>query len=182
MMLKYAGVDVDAQTIQFVNMRDKDAETIISEAGCFSCCAECNNMTYLESDPDWPSWYPVIDDSRCTNCGQCADFCLFGVYETIDEVVTVVNPDHCKNNCPACARICPETAIVFPKYPEGAISGSDDIDELAEQKRQQEDIQKILGSDINKSLQERKLKRQSIIKQGVMEKAIQEREQALKNK
>jgi len=25
-------------------------------------------------------WYPVIDYSRCTNCMECIDFCLFGVY------------------------------------------------------------------------------------------------------
>ena len=25
-------------------------------------------------------WYPVIDYSRCTNCLECIDFCLFGVY------------------------------------------------------------------------------------------------------
>ena len=25
-------------------------------------------------------WYPVIDYSRCTNCMECLDFCLFGVY------------------------------------------------------------------------------------------------------
>src|SRR5262249_29358330 len=24
-------------------------------------------------------WYPVIDYSRCTNCMECLDFCLFGV-------------------------------------------------------------------------------------------------------
>ena len=25
-------------------------------------------------------WYPVIDYDRCTNCMECIDFCLFGVY------------------------------------------------------------------------------------------------------
>src|SRR5262245_39719349 len=25
-------------------------------------------------------WYPVIDYNRCTNCLECIDFCLFGVY------------------------------------------------------------------------------------------------------
>ena len=25
-------------------------------------------------------WYPVIDYGRCTNCLECLDFCLFGVY------------------------------------------------------------------------------------------------------
>ena len=32
------------------------------------------------TDLDVPAWFPVIDDSRCTFCGKCARFCLFGVY------------------------------------------------------------------------------------------------------
>ncbi|MEX2185814.1 MAG: ferredoxin family protein, partial [Pirellulales bacterium] len=32
------------------------------------------------ADPAARRWYPVIDYSRCTNCMECIDFCLFGVY------------------------------------------------------------------------------------------------------
>ena len=60
-------------------------------------------------------WHPVIDYSRCAGCGQCMQFCLFDVYELDKEgTVTTVNPDNCKPGCPACARICPEGAIMFP--------------------------------------------------------------------
>jgi ferredoxin len=94
----------------------------------------------------------------------------------------VVNPSGCKNNCPACARICPETAIVFPKYKQGgAISGSDSIDEAAEQQRQGQDLKTILGGDIYKALEQRKAKRQSILKADAMQKALDEREKAKKN-
>jgi len=127
----------------------------------------------------WPSWYPVIDYSRCTSCGQCADFCLFGVYGKTGGRVKVINPDACKNNCPACARICPATAIVFPKYRQGgAIGGSDEIDEKEEQQRQTHDIEEFLGNDIYHALQRRKMKRQSIIREEAMKKAISERERA----
>ena len=34
-------------------------------------------------------WYPVIDFSRCTNCMECIDFCLFGVYG-IDGTETIL--------------------------------------------------------------------------------------------
>ena len=34
-------------------------------------------------------WYPVIDYSRCTNCMECIDFCLFGVYG-VDKVETIL--------------------------------------------------------------------------------------------
>lgn len=70
-------------------------------------------------------WYPVIDYSRCTNCLECIDFCLFGVYG-IDghERILVENQDNCKKGCPACSRVCPEQAIMFPDYKTPAIAGA----------------------------------------------------------
>ncbi|HEY5314534.1 MAG TPA: ferredoxin family protein [Pirellulales bacterium] len=70
-------------------------------------------------------WYPVIDYSRCTNCLECIDFCLFGVYG-IDRVDTILveQPDNCRKGCPACSRVCPESAIIFPQHKTPAIAGS----------------------------------------------------------
>src|SRR5437773_6928966 len=70
-------------------------------------------------------WYPVIDYSRCTNCMECIDFCLFGVYgvDTSDRIL-VENQDNCKKGCPACSRVCPEHAIMFPDYKTPAIAGA----------------------------------------------------------
>lgn len=69
-------------------------------------------------------WYPVIDFSRCTNCMECIDFCLFGVYG-IDQSETIVveQPDNCRKGCPACSRVCPENAIMFPRHKTPAIAG-----------------------------------------------------------
>ena len=70
-------------------------------------------------------WYPVIDYSRCTNCMECIDFCLFGVYgvDGLDRI-NVENQDNCKRGCPACSRVCPEHAIMFPDYKTPAIAGA----------------------------------------------------------
>jgi Pyruvate/2-oxoacid:ferredoxin oxidoreductase delta subunit len=70
-------------------------------------------------------WYPVIDYSRCTNCMECLDFCLFGVYgvDKLDRLL-VENQDNCKRGCPACSRVCPEHAIMFPDYKTPAIAGA----------------------------------------------------------
>jgi NAD-dependent dihydropyrimidine dehydrogenase PreA subunit len=70
-------------------------------------------------------WYPVIDYSRCTNCMECLDFCLFGVYGVdVMERLVVENQDNCKRGCPACSRVCPEHAIMFPDYKTPAIAGA----------------------------------------------------------
>ncbi len=70
-------------------------------------------------------WYPVIDFSRCTNCMECIDFCLFGVYGVDgQETILVEQPDNCRKGCPACSRVCPENAIIFPQHKSPAIAGA----------------------------------------------------------
>lgn len=73
-------------------------------------------------------WYPVIDYSRCTNCMECIDFCLFGVYGVDQqELILVEEQDSCKKGCPACSRVCPENAILFPGHKTPAIAGADGV-------------------------------------------------------
>ena len=71
-------------------------------------------------------WYPVIDYSRCTNCMECIDFCLFGVYgvDHADRIL-VEEQDNCKKGCPACSRVCPVNAIIFPEHKTPGIAGAD---------------------------------------------------------
>jgi len=78
-------------------------------------------------ESDGRRWYPVIDYSRCTNCMECIDFCLFGVYG-VDRIDTILveQPDNCRKGCPACSRVCPENAIMFPQHKTPAIAGSAD--------------------------------------------------------
>ncbi len=73
---------------------------------------------------DWIAWYPVIDKNRCNDCGKCIDFCLFGVYSRENKNVVVAQPAECKTNCPACSRVCPQQAIIFPKHDEEPFNGA----------------------------------------------------------
>ncbi len=88
-------------------------------------------------------WYPVIDYSRCTNCMECIDFCLFGVYgvDQLDRIL-VEEQDNCKKGCPACSRVCPENAIIFPHHKTPAIAGADgDVGGI------KIDLSKLFGGD-----------------------------------
>ncbi|MHC4181151.1 MAG: ATP-binding protein [Planctomycetota bacterium] len=69
-------------------------------------------------------WYPVVDYGRCGNCLECLNFCLFGVFG-LDESgqLLVEQPDACRDGCPACSRVCPSHAIMFPQHNNPVIAG-----------------------------------------------------------
>jgi Pyruvate/2-oxoacid:ferredoxin oxidoreductase delta subunit len=83
-------------------------------------------LTVRRTDDEGDRWYPVLDKSRCVECQHCFQFCLFGVYDLDAEGhVRVTSPDNCKPGCPACARICQQSAVMFPLYhKDAAISGA----------------------------------------------------------
>lgn len=99
-------------------------------------------------------WYPVIDYSRCTNCMECIDFCLFGVYgvDQLDRIL-VEEQDNCKKGCPACSRVCPENAIIFPQHKTAAIAGA-----LGEVGGLKIDLSQLFGGDTGESALEMAVK------------------------
>jgi NAD-dependent dihydropyrimidine dehydrogenase PreA subunit len=97
-------------------------------------------------------WYPVVDHDRCGNCMECLNFCLFGVYSlNEDGKVAVEQPDSCRDGCPACARVCPAGAIMFPQHDSPAIAGGSTGMETAAPI----DVNALLGGIKNLSAAER---------------------------
>lgn len=129
----------------------------------------------------WKPWFPVIDYDRCTNCMQCLSFCLFDVYGVDDEKqIQVQNNDNCKTNCPACSRVCPEVAIMFPKYKTGPINGEPVKQADVERESMKVDITALLGGDIYSSLRTRSEKAKSrFSKERSPDKALDERKRCL---
>jgi len=130
---------------------------------------------------DWKPWFPVIDYDRCTNCMQCLSFCLFGVYGVDEQQrIQVQNNDNCKTNCPACSRVCPEAAIMFPKYKAGPINGDMVSDADLQREKMKIDISALLGGDVYAMLRERSEKAKSrFSKERDADKALQERQKCL---
>jgi NAD-dependent dihydropyrimidine dehydrogenase PreA subunit len=130
----------------------------------------------------WKPWFPVIDFDRCTNCMQCLSFCLFDVYGTsADGEIQVQNNDNCKTDCPACSRVCPEVAILFPKYQNGPINGDEIQQQDIQREKMKVDISSLLGGDIYSVLRERRAKSKSrFAKERDEDKALKERLRCLK--
>ncbi|MCB1063144.1 MAG: ferredoxin family protein [Verrucomicrobiae bacterium] len=129
----------------------------------------------------WKPWFPVIDYDRCTNCMQCLSFCLFDVYSVDDnQKIQVKNQDNCKTNCPACSRVCPEVAIMFPKYAAGPING-DVVNQVdLEREKMKVDISSLLGGDIYSRLRDRSEAAKSrFSKERSPDKALDERKRCL---
>ncbi|HLH54926.1 MAG TPA: ferredoxin family protein [Verrucomicrobiae bacterium] len=134
------------------------------------------------ADPaQWKPWFPVIDYDRCTNCMQCLSFCLFGVYGVdSDRRIQAQNHDNCKTNCPACSRVCPEAAIMFPKYKAGPINGDVVRDEDLQREKMKVDISALLGGDVYSLLRDRSEKARSrFSKERDADKALKERQKCL---
>ena len=127
----------------------------------------------IESGLDVPAWYPVIDQPLCIDCGKCFKFCLFGVYTFENKQLKVVKPLACKNNCPACGRNCPTSAIIFPRLKENGV--------LAGAEPGTEPQFKGMATDQNliSTLNQRSALRLNIFRTGLMEKAEAERRKAL---
>lgn len=129
-LFEWAGQPVPAT----LDLRANDLTTLLPALGLSTACeapverveAFRRILEGFSKHIGTDAWFPTIDKSRCIDCGKCHDFCLFGVYTLTEEKKVVVKtPDHCKNNCPACARSCPTGAIIFPKYEQAPINGGE---------------------------------------------------------
>jgi Pyruvate/2-oxoacid:ferredoxin oxidoreductase delta subunit len=155
--------------------------TGLDAAAVVSLVDETNRAAQAPAPGAWKPWFPVIDYSRCTNCMQCLSFCLFDVYGvTAERQIQVQNPTNCKTECPACSRVCPEVAIMFPKYRHAPINGDVVSTDDVRREAMKVDISALLGGDVYSVLRDRSAKAKSrFSKERDEDRALRERQTCL---
>ena len=170
-MLLQAGIDMGAFDI--LNFKTSSIEEIKQHLNnTYGKLHGETAYTVLKNELAVPAWFPVIDQDRCTQCGKCAKFCLFGVYRFERKKLVVEHPLSCKNLCPACGRTCPSQAIIFPRLKEMSVLAGDEPSETVTIEIGEKEHLLVM-------LNERNQNRRSIIKQSVINLAEEEREKAL---
>ncbi len=154
-MFDWAGAPLGGGA-KLINYRGRRTDQVLAELGLSDSGNSCEAITTVGpgASPagDWLPWFPVIDRRLCVDCKQCVSFCLFGVYAVQNGKVIVKNPANCKTNCPACARICPRVAIIFPKHGQGPINGDEVRPEDLKRKDIKVDVSAIAGGDLRSAI------------------------------
>jgi NAD-dependent dihydropyrimidine dehydrogenase PreA subunit len=179
-LLHSSGIELPEGGLDLIGMREQSLDEIRAAVlSDLTARTEAAEITHIPAKEGWVPWFPVIDYDRCTGCQQCASFCLFGVFETSPAGETIVaNPASCKTNCPACARVCPEAAIIFPKLDEAPINGAEVTDELLATAKVKVDVEEMLGDDLYTALAERRRKaKRRLLRRKALEQAHSERTQ-----
>ena len=137
-----------------MNMRTQSAEEILAAVSRSHSDETPVKPPIIQKEGDWIPWFPVLDYERCQTCKLCLNFCLFGVYALSEQgQVRVTQPANCKTNCPACARVCPHQAIIFPKHAEAPING-DAVPDTAPETHAQ-GLETLLSGSIHDALRAR---------------------------
>ena len=54
--------------------------------------------------------YPVVDEDKCTGCGNCVEICPSEVYQMEEDLSIPARPEDCIE-CWACVNQCPTESI-----------------------------------------------------------------------
>lgn len=158
-LFAWAKLPLDPDRVRCINLREGTSAEVLRQFP--ETDQPSVDLPAVDRASEWTPWFPVIDRARCRTCRQCLEFCLFGVYTQADDgTISVTHPEGCKTNCPACARLCPEAAIIFPKHGEAPINGAEITDETAVRAASRA----LAEGDLRAALEARSRKRRALLK------------------
>ncbi len=73
-----------------------------------------NKGMYVLDTATWRTHRPVMDKSRCVNCGMCLGYCPVNSVRFSENSGYYICYDYCKG-CGICAVECPKSAISMVK-------------------------------------------------------------------
>jgi Pyruvate/2-oxoacid:ferredoxin oxidoreductase delta subunit len=162
-LLATAGIGTAGQQSHLLNLRGATVEGLLTELGVETSASttvapggrpRMEPVADVPHETEWAGWFPVIDFEKCTNCRQCRNFCLFNVFGADDRgMIRIDRPANCKTNCPACARVCPQQAILFPKHRAAPINGEPAAEGEGEPVKA--DLSKLTAGDVMSTLRNR---------------------------
>jgi NAD-dependent dihydropyrimidine dehydrogenase PreA subunit len=88
-------------------------------------------MSYKGIPREEIPWFPRVDESKCSGCSSCVEFCTQGVF-SFDGKSHVIKPYNCMVGNSSCRTFCPEKAISFPTTAE--------LKEILSRLKQQSDL------------------------------------------
>jgi len=159
-LLAWADPEPQGGKMTVLNLRDGLSASVLARLpGESGAGGNVDVSPSCETPADGARWFPVLDYDRCTNCKQCISFCPFAVY-SLDKngTVRVTSPQNCKDQCPACARMCPSVAIIFPKVRDTPINGDTVADEEVERRKADAVKERLKNGDIHSILAQRKMR------------------------
>lgn len=128
----FTGMRQNSATIAVLSGKGGTGKTLVS----VNLAAAAEKAAYVDCDVEEPNGHlffqpeirneevvslkiPVIDESRCTGCRACVDFCRFNALAFI-KGKPFVFPSVC-HSCGGCALVCPSGAIRETGKPVGVV-------------------------------------------------------------
>ena len=181
---------MDVPPVSSSELQFDKAEFATSDAAtprCFACQAPIAGEYYdVNGHTSCPSCKAQVEHTLGRKPGaagfmQCLSFCLFDVYGvSAEKKIEVQRQSNCKTDCPACSRVCPEVAILFPKYKAGPINGDEVNAADLEREKMKVDISALLGGDIYAALRQRSVDaKERFTRERDEKRALEERKKCL---
>jgi ferredoxin len=83
-----------SESCQYIDLRSQSVEEVLGLLG-IDAADSADAEEWRQQIADFPkklgedAWYPTLDKDACAECGKCLEFCPFGVYEMVDDRITV---------------------------------------------------------------------------------------------